>query len=454
MAFTSFTYLYLLIAAAAAYWMLPWLLARKWLLIIVSYLFYGWITPWYALLLLACNLVTYGCLRGIWSGKNTQISLALGITWNLGTLATFKYWNFLIEAIGERHGSPYDTWKIVLPIGISFYALQAIGMIVDAYRSELQRTPFTDVMLFVSFFPKLIAGPFEKSTTFLLQFAQKQNVVWQNAYDALRLLLLGIMKKLVVAENVKIYVDQIFILSEPSWLLLATGAIGFSIQILADFSGYTDIARGSAALFGIRLTENFQNPYLAISPSDFWRRWHITLSSWFKNYVYIPLGGSYGKNEWRVAFSMITTMGISGMWHGATWNFLLWGVYYGILLCCYRWLGLDHRWAPKNIITHSVAWLTMTIFTLFGWLLFRATDMEWLASSLMRQPSNWTAEIAASISWLGTIFLFATPWCFCAALGNAARRNAFIAGVCMGIACIGILALSVEQMTDFIYFKF
>ena len=245
-------------------------------------------------------------------------------------------------------------------------------------------------------------------------------------------------------------------LEHPTFLLFLVGTIGFTIQIYADFSAYTDIARGSARLFGFKLMENFNSPYLAISPADFWRRWHISFSSWIRDYLYIPMGGSRVKTKTKLFLVVMVSMGLSGLWHGAAWTFVAWGIYHGLLIVIYRGLGIGGRWQPKTRVTHFVAWLTMLTLVVLGWSFFRASSISW-----------WYGVFAEGFSWglsgdslivcvvvLLSLTLYSLPLAMFWFINKVVPNKKYIHAVVYGVSIVAITILFRDNQQDFIYFQF
>ena len=379
MNFQSYEYLALLVLVVAIYWLLP-RLGQNILLLAASYIFYAWVHPWLALLLLGYTVVAYAAARGIRDyPEHRRKILVTAITSALLVLGIFKYLGFFVDdVIGSFPGLDLtdDSFllSIFLPIGISFYAFQTLSYVIDVYRGDVQpRNNIVDVAVFVSFFPQLVAGPIERAGRLLPQYENRRRISHDDFSGGLQLLLWGFFKKLVVADNVAIIVDKVFQTQSPSPALLVVGVLAFGLQIFADFSGYTDIARGSARLLGIRLSQNFDNPYLSASPMDFWRRWHISLSTWFRDYVYIPLGGSR-TGPWRNVGALMATFLLAGLWHGAAWNFIVWGAYHGALLQVHRMVGVGISGWPRLGRVGSVI-LTFALINA-GWFFFRADDLS------------------------------------------------------------------------------
>ncbi|MDH3349413.1 MAG: hypothetical protein OEM02_15105 [Desulfobulbaceae bacterium] len=388
--------------------------------------------------------------------------LIISLLSNLGILGVFKYFNFFTENISivldqlGLHLSP-PILQVVLPVGISFYTFQTLSYSIDIYRGKLEaRTNFIDLAAFVAFFPQLVAGPIERATNFLPQLEKERTWCWVTFDKAWPLILKGYFKKLVIADTIATFVNQIYMINHPGSLLLFIGTTAFAIQIFTDFSGYTDIARGTARLFGFELMRNFNNPYLAISPSDFWRRWHISLSSWIRDYLFIPLGGSRHHNRINTFIVIMITMTLCGLWHGAAWNFVLWGVFHGLLLVIYHMLGLGGNWQPKGWLQTGSAWLTMSCWTLLGWFIFRSPSLEWMVNALNISSSLTThmeAMVAATKVMLYIIIL-------CMPLGLVSLVSG--EGKFQRIARIPISLLLLlfivifhkETGMDFIYFQF
>lgn len=470
MLFQTYEYGILLVAVLAVYWAFP-KTAQNLLLLAASYVFYAFVHPWLALLLAGYTIVTYICSNGI--GRNPEhkkIFLAVSILASLGVLASFKYLGFFVESFTQLlvffgvKENP-TLLRIFLPAGISFYTFQSMGYVIDVYKDRFQaRTNPIDVALFISFFPQLVAGPIERASKLLPQLETKRIVSPDRIRDGLFLIIWGLFKKIVIADSVAIIVDRIFLLQEPSPMLLATGVLAFGIQIFADFSGYVDIARGSARLLGIDLSINFLNPYFAISPSDFWRRWHITLSQWFRDYVYIPLGGSrngYIKN----ASVLIATFLLTGLWHGAEWNFVIWGGFHGLLILGHRTLSSAKLQIPTPPQIVNVAFTFVLIH--FGWFLFRASDLSVINDSISGGISGTAVGgYQESIFLLATVVLYSLPlWIYALARSHLStyRTLPFTGRVLTGSPAqatlamclfLGMLLLKPEGTADFIYFQF
>lgn len=369
--------------------------------LIASYVFYGW-WDWRFLLLIALtSFCSWGsglmiaqerentaeCIGG---GQNTlfasKIWLVANVILNLGILAIFKYYDFFVIEFGYIFG--FDTssllLRVILPVGISFYTFQALSYSIDVYRGKIE--PTKDIIAFfafISFFPQLVAGPIERATNLLPQFLQKRTFDYKQGMDGLQQILWGLFKKLVVADSCAVYVNYVFdnyANQNASTLLIA--AILFTFQIYGDFSGYSDIAIGTAKLFGIKLMRNFNNPYFSRDIAEFWRRWHISLTTWFRDYVYIPLGGSR-VSKWKIVRNTFVIFLLSGFWHGANWTFIAWGTYHALLFLPLIILGRNRKYTNQiaenkclPTIKETGLMLMTFILVVIGWIIFRAETID------------------------------------------------------------------------------
>lgn len=462
MAFTSFTYLYFLAIVVALYWLVRNRTAQNVLLVIASYVFYGWLTPWYCALLAVSTVITYGCLHLLWKTPEGQIKsrwpVVIAIGTNIGMLAILKYWNFWLDdivAVATNAGwkTSKGTLNIALPLGLSFYTLQAVGLVVDAYRGDAQRESPLNIALFLAFFPKLISGPFEKASLFLGQVQVTRHFALLHVTEGMKLLLSGLVKKMVIAENIGFFVGQIQSLNNTSIIVLIVATIGFACELLADFSGYTDLARGSARLLGFSLKENFNYPYLAISPSDFWQRWHISLSQWFRDYVYIPIRNLKYKSTIVLFFAVQITMLSSGIWHGATSGFALWGLYYGVLIFTYDLLGYGGHWKPQTRIGTLFAWSIMTIWTLLGWFIFKSPSIAWIGQTISQMTWQLTeGDLTIAGIWLAIIAMYSSPWLLLNSMPKI--KSSLTRCAIHGILVAMLLLFSQEEPGNFFYFQF
>ncbi len=361
---------------------------QNYFLLVASYVFYGY-WDWRFLSLLAISTLTdFYVGRRLHVAEDTSVRkrlLAVSICVNLGLLGFFKYFNFFVDSMGaiiEGFGmEPHmPLLRVLLPVGISFYTFQTLSYTMDIYRRRLEPTDnLLDFAVFVSFFPQLVAGPIERARNLLPQVAAPRVVTRRHVETGLNLILLGFFKKIFVADTLAPYVNQVF--DDPGvWTSgqLLTGAYAFCFQIYGDFSGYSDIARGVARLLGFELMENFHAPYLSRSPAEYWKRWHVSLSTWLGDYLYVPLGGNR-KGTVRTYVNLMVTMLLGGLWHGASWTFVAWGLWNGLYLAAYRLSGggkVDLRW-PRR--TKAVIWNVVKVLVTFhliavAKILFRAGD--------------------------------------------------------------------------------
>lgn len=382
--FNSLEFLFFLPIVFALYWLCAGRAnLRNLVIVIASYAFYGWWDYRFLALLALSTASSYASGIAIERCKEQKIGkwiCAANVVFNLSILAFFKYFNFF----GENFARMMDMlgWHtdwvmldILLPVGISFYTFQAIGYTIDVYRrsTEASHNPIT-FAAFISFFPQLVAGPIERAGTMIHQFSGKVRFS-QKFYDGMRQMLWGFFKKMVIADNCALFVDMVwdkYDVLNGSTMLLA--AVFFTFQIYGDFSGYSDIAIGTGKLFGIDLSTNFKTPYFATNIGDFWRRWHISLMSWFRDYIYIPLGGSR-VSKIITARNILLVFALSGLWHGANWTFVTWGIYHAILLIAYS-LFISKIKLPKSAITSVIGALLTFAAATIGWIIFRSADIN------------------------------------------------------------------------------
>lgn len=395
MLFNSLEFVVFFIVFFAIYVMLKhrW---QNYALLVASYAFYGAWDYRFLGLLFFTTIVDYFVGLSIGRQKTAharKIVLTISLCVNLGVLSLFKYYDFFVASfvsLADGVGvtlSPL-TLHIILPVGISFYTFQSMSYTIDVYRGRLKPcNKLLDFALFVAFFPQLMAGPIERAVTLIPQVLMPRIVTLEKIGCGLALIALGVFKKVVVADNLAVTVNQIF--SKPGDFRtdeVIVGCLYFAFQIYGDFSGYSDIARGLSRLLGFELMVNFRQPYFSSTPSEFWTRWHISLSTWLRDYLYIPLGGNRG-GELFTYRNLMLTMLLGGLWHGAAWTYVLWGAYQGLLLVAYRLysasadtrresvLGLDKTQVWRKLSAMAL----MFTFTLYGWLLFRAQNTHQIA---------------------------------------------------------------------------
>ncbi|QAU33434.1 MBOAT family protein [Janthinobacterium sp. 17J80-10] len=462
--------------------------AQNYLILFAGYLFYGmWDWRFLSLLLITTALdYSAGYLIDLCKpGSNKRkLYLALSMAVNLGMLSYYKYMNFFAESLAHLLNVPIPAnsfvANVILPAGISFYTFQSMSYVIDVYRGHIRaERNFVDFAAFVSYFPHLVAGPIQRADVLLAQITRDRELTLPGFFLGCRLFMFGLFKKLVVGDNVAKLVDPVF--SNPQSfdsITLLVAAYAFSIQIYCDFSGYTDMARGVSKMMGINLTLNFNYPYFATSIRDFWTRWHISLSTWFRDYLYIPLGGNR-EGETRAIFNLFVTFLLSGLWHGAGWTYILWGAYHGTLVaiehyCAKRRLG---RWAQnmpvllKMVITFHLV--------VFGWILFRVTSLAQFGmylNGLFTWKTDWLQMLMQSKTWfdvfgviaslaMGAItikfLIYYLPLLGLDLLEWRAKgevweksRGRVIQGVVYGILLFLIFMFGVSNAKQFIYFQF
>jgi alginate O-acetyltransferase complex protein AlgI len=378
--------------------LLYWFVAQKnlklqnALIVVASYVFYGWWDWRFLSLIIFSTVVDYLIgqrLRTEDKQSKRKVLLWTSIVVNLGFLGFFKYYNFFLENFVDAFSLfgmqiNANSLNIILPVGISFYTFQTLSYTIDVYRKKLEPTQdFMAFSAFVCFFPQLVAGPIERATNLLPQFFKKRTFEYHKAIDGMRQILWGLFKKVVIADNCAEFANQIFNNSaDMNGSTLVLGAIFFTFQIYGDFSGYSDIAIGTSRLFGFDLKQNFATPYFSRDIAEFWRRWHISLSTWFRDYLYIPLGGSRGSTLMKIRNTFAIFL-VSGFWHGANWTFIIWGVlnalYFLPLLLTNNNrnnLGVVAEGKIIPSIRELFAMLTTFTLTVFAWIFFRANDLN------------------------------------------------------------------------------
>ena len=392
----------------ALYWALRDRAYQNALLVVASAVFYGWVHPWFVLLLYAASSLDFASARLMAEmPERRRLFLACSLAGNLGMLSFFKYFDFFVANVAAALTSlglqvhPH-TLGVLLPVGISFYTFQTIGYVVDVYRGELApRRRFLDYILYVSFFPQLVAGPIARAGRLLPRIESSSRFSGDDLRTGLSLALWGAFKKVVIADSIAPYVDKVFVLERPVGPLLWAATAAFMIQIFADFSGYTDLARGTARMLGFSLGENFRAPFLATTTSEFWQRWHISLSSWVRDYLLGPLVGDAPEHATRARFAMATVISFlaMGFWHGASWNFLLFGLYHGCAVLTYaavvRRLPAWSRRIPLG--RPLAAGVHLGVVGLPGSLLFREQSVTRLVGYLSLNPFS-----ASQDEWIAT----------------------------------------------------
>ncbi len=393
MIFTSQIFLFwFLPSILLLYYLLPFKF-RSGLLVLVSYLFYGWWRPDFVLLMLVSTLIDFWCGRGIGrmhaavdSAPNDAAAaglvkkrkrfLLLSMCANLGLLGYFKYWNFGIDSLNVLleawEVAPIQWAAIVLPVGISFYTFQSMSYSIDVYRKDAPPVSrFIDFACYISLFPQLVAGPIVRYQTLAHQLTQRDHTLDKFARGAF-LFQVGFIKKLLIADTVAVVAAQAFDLSDPTATEAWLGAVAYTFQIYFDFSGYSDMAIGLGYLFGFTFPINFDSPYKSKSITEFWRRWHVSLSTWLRDYLYIPLGGNQ-RGPRRTYLNLSLTMLLGGLWHGAAWTYIVWGAYQGAWLAFERWLG---KRSLYSMLPSAGQVLCTFLIAIVGWVFFRAESMS------------------------------------------------------------------------------
>ena len=424
--------------------------------------------------------------RYVRSPRSRKAILLFSVAANLGILGFFKYFDFfagsaasLLSAIGL----PLETrlLNLVLPVGISFYTFQTLSYTIDVYRGRIgAHKSLLDFAVFVAFFPQLVAGPIVRAREFLPQVSRPRRLNLKQVYEGGYLILWGLFKKVVIADNLAILVDQIFLTDsmhpEAGGRYLLGGAVlvalyAFALQIYCDFSAYSDIARGCAKMMGFDIRLNFNLPYFASNPAEFWRRWHISLSTWLRDYVYIPLGGNR-KGPRRTCINLALTMVLGGLWHGAAWTFVLWGVYQGVLLIVHRalmpWINRAAEFWPRRYrgAGHWIAVFGFFHLVCFGWLIFRAESVEQVGRMLQALGTPWLWWLIAGANTLAgtgvwTLLGFAAPLMVMQIaqqrrgdLNVLLRTPAFVRGLAYVVMFYGLVFYEGGLHREFIYFQF
>ena len=403
MLFSSLIFIFLFLPLVLlAYFISPKFI-KNYVLLFFSLIFYAWGEPKFVIAMLLSIILNYFfALLIARNNKNRNLKksfLILSVIFNLGLMFIFKYLNFTISNINTLFGMEiFAQTHILLPIGISFFTFQAMSYVIDVYRGnvKVQKNLFY-VAMYISLFPQLIAGPIVRYSTIEKQITTR-TVTLEDFSEGVRRFVVGLSKKVLLANTLAIVADNVFSMDPGSLsLLLAwTGAIAYTFQIFFDFSGYSDMAIGLGLMFGFHFLENFNFPYTARSITDFWRRWHISLSSWFRDYVYFPLGGSRVNSRGRLVFNLFIVWFLTGVWHGASWNFIVWGLFYFVLLTIEKLTGIPDR---LNSVIATLAYRSVTLVSIvIAWVIFRAPDLgysvQYIKSMLLLNSGQLTDELS------------------------------------------------------------
>lgn len=465
MSFDSAAFLLFLPVVAALHWLCP--AKGRWIVLLsASLLFYmSWSVP---LTLLLLAVVGASWLAGLalerWrTPGRRRIVLTLALVVCLGLLGYFKYFNFLARTLAGLLGWRWDPWDIILPVGCSFYVFQAVSYVADVWRGTLTaERHFGYYALYISFFPQLVAGPIERAGSLLPQLRRERRLTKQNVEMGLRLLLSGFFRKVVVADFCGPFVTAVYAAPCPDGSAVFLGTLLFALQIYCDFAGYSEIAAGSARLLGIRLMRNFDRPYLSRSLRDFWRRWHISLSRWLTDYVYIPLGGSR-RGLGRQLLALLAVFAVSGLWHGADWTFVVWGLLHGTLFALETLLRRTvvgpARSKAGRVLSTALTFAAVS----FCWIFFRAESLGHAALLLGQLFAPW--DLSAGLALLGPkltdALRLAIILALCPALyrmgdeGDRARpRDMTYVYFLLAIAAAWLLRSQQGLQNAFIYFQF
>jgi alginate O-acetyltransferase complex protein AlgI len=474
MTFCSREFLGFFAGVLALYWLMPWPRARVLLLLAASIGFYASWNVWLATIIIASTTVDYGIARGLdacSSCKWRRVLISVSVCGNLGLLGYFKYTNFFLHSLQQALNAAgadvgFPVLRIVVPIGISFYTFEAISYTVDVYRHRIQaERNLAHLLVFILFFPHLVSGPIVRARDFLPQIRRVKCWDWLRLELGVQYFLMGLFKKLVIADRMAMFADPVF--ANPSAYgtgALWIGTLAYTIQAFCDFSGYSDMAIGAAHMLGYKLSANFNLPYLAMNITESWRRWHISLSTWLRDYVFVPLGGSR-RGSPRTALNLFITMGLCGLWHGASWNFVVFGLVHAGLLtghrafrvCCerYGWLSRRLDTAPGKMGRVLVTFLTWAL----ALVLFRNSSV---AQGIGMLSGMIAGRVGASLplpleSWWVLIVLVAV--CHAMAGSGIWQKSAYrlpYPVIGFGYACVLVITLLLTLDVDkpFIYFQF
>lgn len=475
MLFSSTVFLFFFLPVTVGiYYVLDRKFKNYWLLI-TSLLFYSWGEPKFIFVMLGSIFMNYLFALLVdkfrENKKAARFILTLTCIWNIGIFFVYKYLNFTIDNINHLFGQNIPLTNIVLPIGISFFTFQAMSYVIDVYRKngKVQKNPF-NVALYITFFPQLIAGPIVRYETVADEINFRKETL-DDFYSGIKRFVVGLCKKLIISNSVAVIADFVFDtedLTQISVLAAWAGAVCYTLQIYFDFSGYSDMAIGLGKMFGFHFNENFDYPYASASVSEFWRRWHISLGTWFRDYVYFPLGGSRVKSKARLVFNLFVVWMLTGIWHGASWNFVLWGLFYFVLLTFEKLTGIPKKLKSKPVI---VIYRIFTILCIIlGWVLFRSNgltrtltylgSMAGLYSNPLSDP-NICYMLSGYIPIIAAAILFSLPVTRILQSKTAAiaAKHKYFAGSCEAAMILIMAAISFSyavcvSYNPFIYFNF
>ena len=468
MLFSSLTFLFLFLPVLLCLYFISKEKYRNYILLIASLLFYAWGEPKYIVLMIVSILVNY--ILAILIDRYRKRSflpkfiLSVSIIFNLFFLFVFKYFDFVIGNINNIFNTSFKLYNLSLPIGISFYTFQVLSYVIDVYRKDVkvQKNVLT-LGTYVALFPQLIAGPIVRYSTIEKEL-QNRKITIDKIINGVKRFIVGLSKKVIIANNMALIADTIFNSShilEYSWISLLIALVAYTFQIYFDFSGYSDMAIGLGEMFGFTFLENFDYPYISTSITDFWRRWHISLSTWFRDYIYIPLGGNrVSKSRW--IFNMLIVWLFTGLWHGASWNFIIWGLYYFSILILEKLLL--HKLLIK--LPKLLQWIYAFALINIGWLIFRIEDINLLGNVMLNlftfKSNNFVSDLILNYELLNCsiYFIFAIVFSFpiIKILDNKIENKTLkivlsnVSLILLFIFCIILLINS--SYNPFIYFRF
>jgi alginate O-acetyltransferase complex protein AlgI len=461
MVFTSNLFLFLFLPIfLAIYYLVPFRF-RSALILIFSYVFYGWWRPDFAMLLGAVTAGTYGLTitmeSKLYQAYRFKV-LSIGVCLNLAALAYFKYFNFGIDSLNgllEIAGVPsLEYTHVILPIGLSFYIFQAISYMVDVYRGDAPVTEnLFDFAAFISFFPQLVAGPVLRYQPLADQFRHREHS-WQIFSQGCLVFMAGFCGKVLIADPMSPLVEAAFSLNTPSMADAWLGLTAYTIQLFFDFGGYSTMAIGLGLMVGFVFPKNFDDPYTSASITEFWKRWHMSLSTWLRVYLYVPLGGNR-KGHGRTYVNLVATMVLGGLWHGANWTFLVWGAWHGGLLALERFWREKH---PTPTLPRPIAVAWTLILVMLGWVFFRATDLSAAFRMMAGMAGVYGLEFSPAFAWqlaseqlwvmlIGSVLVFALPWI-------RTRSQGTVRVLLIPLFLWAVATLSSQAFTPFLYFQF
>ncbi len=482
MVFSSETFLFLFLPLFLVLYYLTPMRLRSLTILVASYLFYGWFRYDFLALLVLTTLWTYGF--GILVGRNlgttrAKVYITIGVIGNLGVLGVFKYLNFFIDSFAALAGTDAAGlgvhWRLILPIGVSFYVFQSISYLMDVYRKDVGATVnFFDFAAFIALFPQLIAGPILRFKDLADQFTERTHSPKMFA-DGMARFTIGLGKKVILADAIAPLANLAFTTQDPSLAVSWLSAVAYMLQLYFDFSGYSDMAVGLGMMMGFRFMENFNAPYQSRSITEFWRRWHISLSVWLRDYLYVPLGGNR-KGPRRTYFNLMTVMVLGGLWHGANWTFVLWGAWHGI------WLAIE-RATGRAKASGAMAVASTLAIVLIGWIMFRAATVtqafELYGGMIGVNGFAVPLDIAVQITTESLVLLalaaavaafeprlndiaramyFAEPQTPLPGPGGAGALTAATSllptAILAAILCLSIMKLAEQSFSPFLYFQF